>query len=544
MPVALSLDVTARGVWQPLGGDPALPVYVEGEEPPVTYRMAYSTSSSHTNLQDLAGASVVGNVYIVLDPSTGVESATFWLLDSNGTRVPIPGGVDLQPDGSRSESSAPFTYVGGAGATGGLALDTTAIPNGRATAGVDVLTATGVQTIPTEFFVANPLPLPPGPPGVRVETTSTGAVAQLTPPSDPGRPEWTHYEFRWVRDGVVGSVVEVIRSQSSVTISLSTTTSLYAQVRTVNSSFMSDWVTSNTVSFAPPLVSSRKDFSPIGGAQALSDGSNRRPGLEVGIPSGANLTARGTLSTASSSGLQNLDIKGRFEYTGTGTIYVRNIRVLFGGKGEPFHAPNGGTIIAHDCEVDGLGTLQGRAVSAKGTGGKFQIYRTYIHHHGEGPRMRGACIAAFGRSELPVLVYEFDGVDRTVGHDDLYQAIGGSGWEIRGNYNNGRRFKNDLWYATSSPPNGEHCYAGLMFDSQSGRCVVTENYWTGAALQLNSKGTEVEVAIFENLFGDDGSGARRSGVPALEKWIESSQQGWHPTSNLRVSTGKPAGYYF
>ena len=542
MPVAISLDVTSRGVWQPLDGSPSLPIVVEGTAPPVSYELVWSTSPSHTNPQPLAGASVVGGAHIILSPATGVQSVAFRLLDPSGAQVPIPGGVDLQPDGSRSESSAPFTYVGGAGATGGVPLDTTLLVNSGWTAVADVLTGAGAPTVTAGFVVANPTPVPPGAPTVRVETTSTGAIARLTAPGDPGIPAWTGYEVRWTRGTTVDPVIEVSKTSTSTSISLSATTGVYAEARAVGAGGASVWAKSNTVSYTAPVVSGRKDFTPLGGAQATA--TNRRVGIEVGIPSGVNLTARGSLTTSSTAGLQNLEINGLFLFTGTGTIYVRNLRVNFGGRGDPFKATNGGTIIAHDCEVNGLSTLQGRAMST-GSGGRFHSYRGWVHNMGEGPRMGTDCKFNFGRNEKPVLVKEFDGLNRTYGHDDSFQSTGGRDWEAVGNYVNGKRVPNPTISGsgvTGGPANGAYCYANFMINNQSGRPIITQNYVNGGAYGFNSHGEPPVVAIYDNLFGSDFAAGPRRNVPDLTQWISSSQRGWHPDSNVYAATGRPVGF--
>jgi hypothetical protein len=105
-----------------------------------SFALMRSTSSSRSDAASLSGATLTGNAYIFLTPTTGVTKASFWLDNTaaSGTATHV-------------ENYAPLDYMGTASNNSARPWNTASVTAGAHTITVKIVTSSGTTTITVGF---------------------------------------------------------------------------------------------------------------------------------------------------------------------------------------------------------------------------------------------------------------------------------------------------------------------------------------------------------------------------------------------------------
>ena len=149
--LAVALSALLSSVAAPIAARPGQPLAA------TTYELRFSQSPARSSSMALLGKQVSGNIYVFVNPSSGVTGARFYLDDTNAAGTPI-----------QTEGSAPFDFAGGS-ADAANPYDTTKLSNAWHTITAVLDLSTGKQTkISSNFLVSN---------GSAVAATATSAPA-------------------------------------------------------------------------------------------------------------------------------------------------------------------------------------------------------------------------------------------------------------------------------------------------------------------------------------------------------------------------------
>ena len=144
-----------------------------------SFALMRSTSSSRSDAASLSGATLTGNAYIFLTPTTGVTKASFWLDNTaaSGTATHV-------------ENYAPLDFMGTASNNSARAWNTGSVTAGAHTITVKIATSSGTTTLtvgfntgfspasqPSAAPTATPTPKPTATPTPKPTATATPTPA-------------------------------------------------------------------------------------------------------------------------------------------------------------------------------------------------------------------------------------------------------------------------------------------------------------------------------------------------------------------------------
>ena len=496
-----------------------------------TYTISKSASNTRSSPTDLAGSTVTGTLYAFVTPTTNVQQVTVELRESNQVLVPIPGGVSPNPDGSRTEASPPYDLAGGDPSNNALGVDTFQLPNGTYIVNAFVELTDGSSQVATAMFTVQNAALvaPSQPAAFSVTISGSTITAPLSAPSTLGNPEWTGRDVEWWVNGALSSVAQLGKTATVATRTASVGDVVYARVRNINGTLTSAWVqSSNSVTVAAPTGGTRSDTEPLGGLQATT--SNRRSGIECGVPSGQSVSGSGGLSTSSSAGISNRLFTSTITYSGTADKYIRNSRIRFEAAPNQHmvRTTSSGRLFFIDCEVDGI--LESEAIVSVG---RVSWIRPYIHHVPEGPRVQSGVEVFWGRIEKLTKAPEWTSIARKYNHDDCIQSNGSNNWHVQGMFLDARRVTN-RW-------GGGNGYAAIQISGTSG-AEADYNLMNGGNFCFDGSGS-AGTKIHHNQFLDNANYGYRNNKSGdvFNSYNSSTGYGWHPSNNIGAPGSRYAG---
>jgi len=135
-----------------------------------SFTLMSSTSPSRSNAVNLSGATLTGNVYIFLTPSSGVTTATYYLDNVDADHTPF-----------HVEHSAPVDFAGTATDGSAKPWNTATVATGAHTITVKIVTGSGTTTLTTSFSTALAVGDQPTPSPTPVVKPTPTAAPTATP---------------------------------------------------------------------------------------------------------------------------------------------------------------------------------------------------------------------------------------------------------------------------------------------------------------------------------------------------------------------------